>query len=255
MAYQNESSEDMSLPEDHNSLCRFIADNKEKILKDWRLVVKILGTLDRLLINAENMSDLQRDTSIILETIKLQQDALLREYRDNLSIEQLAVHSNQGVLDEFFEMVKLKSLAVKFTDQVSLSFTPKVKEPRGCYTKTVYDVCNGPARTPEGAEGVSEVNEQAILVKRIKDVVFQHGRVEYFHLIINPDSYSKTVYNAFNLALAVRMKALSLVFEDGQVYVAQYTPGCTDIGHSALHLTNEQVICISKKLGIKESLL
>lgn len=253
MLAQAGRSESSAIPKDYNKLCVFIAENKNRILSDWGLVARILDALDHLLTCAENLSDLHRDTSIILETIKLQQDALLREYQNGLSIEQLVEQANSGALDGFFETVKSRSLAVRFVDQLSFSFKPRGQRERS--TRTVYDLCASPANVPEGTSGGDGPDEQAVLVQRIRDAVMKHGRVEYFYLVINPHSYSRTVHNAFNLALAIRMKAVSLILDEGRVYATQYTSGSAGVGHSALHLTPQQMRLIAERLGISTAML
>lgn len=243
----------VTVPKDYNRLCGFISENKNLILADWGMVSQILDALDNLLNEAENISDLHYDSRIVLATVKLQQDALVREYQRNLSFEKLIEMASSGVLDDFFELVKQKSMTVKFVDQLSLTYTPKEKRERAERTK--YDVSLDPASTAGYMAAGGNEDEQTMPIQKIRDVVSRQGEVEYFRLIIDPRSFSKTVHNAFNLALAIREKDVSLISRDGKVFVSGYCPGDGEIDHSVLHLTPAQSKAYAEKLGIEEAML
>ncbi|KAI4291420.1 hypothetical protein PAPHI01_0694 [Pancytospora philotis] len=247
------SSARVEIPRDYGSLCRLINENKKLILADWGLVLEILNALDNLLDEARCMSDLHRDTSIMLSTIRLQQEALVRAYQNNLTLEKLAELSNDGALAEFFELAKSKSLAVRFFDR--LSFEYRHRERREPAERTRYDSAVGPASMPEQRDAGRTEDAQTRLMHKIRKTVAEAGMVEYFRLVMDPKSFSKTVYNSFSLALALRAKLVSLALIDGAVYVTPYAPGHADVGHSAVQLSPAQHALLVSKLGVDTALL
>lgn len=239
------------IPTDYFDLLDFISTHKTEMLENEDLTLKILDALDSLLTNAKNISDLRMDASIMFSTIKMQYDSFLRAFQNNLSLSKLVDMENKNTLDDFYISLENKFMVANFIDQ--LNFDYELKELRTKATKKVYDQAT--SEVIIAADAVMDDNEDAIPIAKIKNIVYEMGQVEYFRLIVDPSSYSKTVINAFNLALAIRTKSVSLVNIDGIMYVSRYVTENSEVDHSALELTPQKLNEIIKKLRIKGSML
>lgn len=244
----------LDIPREYNSLVSFIEANKRTIYTDWRLLLEIVKVLDNMLGRAESMGDLRQDMSVMLYAIRLLQDSLLRAYRNNMSVDKLVSMANDGHLESFLEMVKSKSLACSFVDRLVLAHSPE--ERREARQRTVYDTVSTPAVMPTQllAESAESCGESEI-ARRIQTVVMKAGMVEYFALIIDPGSFSQTVYNAFNCALALRSKLVSCISRDNKIYIVPYRRSGNTMGHSVFSITPAQFRAIVSLLNIKEPML
>lgn len=235
---ENESNKISKIPFDYFEILQFIKENKQQILDDWHLLFEIIHRLDELLKTASSMGELHKDTRIILETIKIQQDAFIKELRKELTLEKLVTMAGSDFLEDFFSYIKANSQKMNFIDQLNFNYTLPESAPRKERSK--YDDAKGEAKEPETLDHIDEETETNALLQKIKNTVLKFGEVEFFKLIIDPSSYSKSVINAFNLALAVRMKMVSFKMNCGVLYVTLYDSGNQELNHSVLEITPEQ---------------
>lgn len=243
----------IEIPTDYADFVDFINRNSNLIRSDTEHMSRILEELNTRLNNAENPSDLHHDSSMMLATIRFHQEIFFKEYQHNLGIEKLVDLTNNGAFDKFFEISKTMFMKAKFVDQLDLSYLPK--DPLQRTTRKCYDRCTDPANVPETLTSIEGESGQSQSIVNIKDLIKKHGQVDYFKLILDKESYSKTIYNAFNLALAIRMKAVSLVTVDDVVYVAQYTQKSSEVDHSVLEITPNGYKNLISKFSIEKSLL
>jgi len=235
---ENASNTTVVVPTSYFEMLQFILNNKEMILKDWGLLFDILRRLDSMLKSATTMADLRKDTSIMLQAIKLEQDALFREITNEVTLEKIMSISNEKVLEDFFMQLKATSLTMEFVDRLTLNYTLKPQAPRAERTRNTDD--------PESEQSLSEIDETTKLhevsrvLQEIRTRVESKGSVEFFELVMDVDSYSKTVSNAFNLALALRMKLVSLKMENGALQATPYDNTNEELGHCVFEITPEQ---------------
>jgi Nse4 C-terminal len=248
------SLEQFKIPNNYGELCEHICENEKKIIENPEYFKQILKSLNSLLTDANTMSDLHRDTSIILQAIKIQQDALLKEYKNDLTHSKILSMANDGHLEDFYRTVARKRTTLSFVDHLDLEYNTRVAKPRGPRLK--YDTTNGETSVPEKLEDPNEnENESVKAIQKIKSVVEETGKIEYFDLIMDIDSYSKTILNAFNLALAIRSKAVSFIFNNQHLYVVPYSLGTDEGKHSVFNLTPLEYKNILEKRNISKSML
>lgn len=226
------------IPKSYNGLFEYINDHKQEIIKDWSLLTEILNILDDLLKEATNMSDLHKDTKIILETIKLQKDTLIKEVRNEVTFSKVIDMVNEDLLDDFFTRVKMNSQQMSFVDSLDFNFSRSIKNEKR--SKRTFDKASGAASEPEKllmAETTSELNSE---IQKIREIVEKKGQVEFYNLIFDPYSFSKTVYNAFNLALALRTQVVSLKSNNNVLFAVPYENYCSQLDHSVFEITMEE---------------
>lgn len=226
----------IEIPKTHSELLEFIGEHREQICSDWKLLFGIIKALDELLQITEHMCDLHKDTTIILEAVKMQQRALLKEFRSELTFEKALVLIENDSLDGFFEDVKASSQCMDFVDHLNFDYMAHKKPLR---ERIQYDKTSETMFVPGTLEHIDEAEETNITLQSIKDQVLFTGKIEYFRLICDEESFSKTVFNAFNVALALRMKLISLRNINSVLYVVPYEAGGQVLGHSVLEITPE----------------
>lgn len=232
---------ELVVPNTRNEIFEFICENRNVILTNWNLLFEIIQKLDTLLCRAKSLSDLHSDTKVILEAIKIQHDALLKEFKNDITFEKILFLADRDELDSFFEAEKRNSLTVQFLDQLNFGFQPRqasdLRPARISYRAETEDV-----QKPEEQQiSEAESNRTNAAAQEIMDAVLNSGGcVEYFKLICDKSSYSKTVLNAFNLALALRQKLVSIKTFDTVLHVTSYEPGDSSLDHSILSITPEQ---------------
>lgn len=225
-------------------------DNTAGLPKDDEESTKtLLSALNRLLMERSGISDLRCDASLMLKAIRMQQESFIKDYDTVIDLDTLIMLANNGELLEFFTNFFDSNVAAQFVTQLALENKPEVKE-RAARTK--YSTVEGTAQEPKKAK-VGKKTLQS--VERIKKIVKSVGPTEYFTFIVDPESYSNTVKNAFDLSLAVRLKEVSLVEIDGVLFVGEYTPGKEVSTQSVLQITPAQHRALVKTLGIEKGLL
>lgn len=237
MAIENRRNSPITIPTTYFEILEFINENRQEILENWKLLFEILNKLDVLLKNASTMSDLHKDTKIILETIKLQQDTLLKEIRNELTLESLVQLSESTFLEDFFLSVKTDSQTIKFLDQLDFTYTAKQSGQKRERIKHEDPVGN--INLPDVLREIDAGAETNVLLQDIKNKVAKKGKIEFFEMIIDSESYSKTVLNAFNLTLAIRMKLVSLKMIDGVLFTTLHDSSNQNLDHSVLEITPE----------------
>lgn len=238
----------VEIPKTHNELLEFIAEHRAQICSDWELLFDIIKTLDELLKAAEHMCDLHKDTTIILEAVKLQQSVLLKELKSELTFEKALVLIERNSLDGFFEDAKVSSQCMTFIDH--LDFDCHLVHRSLPRKRIQYDGATGAAFVPSILEQVDETGKGNTALQLIKNQVSSAGKIEYFRLICDGESFSKTVFNAFNVSLALRTRLVSLRSINSVLYAVPYEADNMSLGHSVLEITPKQYEKIKELLGI-----
>ncbi|KAI5153999.1 hypothetical protein ENBRE01_3286 [Enteropsectra breve] len=246
--------ENLDVPKSYRELKIFIEKNKATLFTDKILSAKVFKVLNELLESTNAMSDLYQDVVILNETVKLLESAFLREYENRMSIERILELADAGDLDRYFLEYKRSSYSAVFMDRLNLDFAERAAHPQR--ERKSYKMNDGPVAVPDLLNEADE-KKQGKYIEGIKRAVENKGRIEYFTLILNPKSFSKSVFNAFNLALSLRNKAVSLEEKDSIIYVVPYrepeekeTPS-----HGVLSLTPARHKELVKALNIQEAVL
>lgn len=237
-------NEEPIIPKTYNGILEFINENRVQISGDFKLILRIFSILDKLLKDASSMCDLHKDTRIVLETIKLQLDSFIKDFKNEISLSKMLVMAETSELDEFFEYIKGNSQAIYFVDR--LDFVYKNKDTTIKKVIKSYDNQNEESVSPDNYQIEIEQKESNFDVQRIKTRVNLEKSVEFFSLIFDPTSFSQTVKNAFNLALALRMKQVSLKMEKNALVAVTYNSEDPILDHCVFEITPIQYEILKK---------
>lgn len=242
-----------SIPSSYCDLIEYMREQKDKLLTDNLLLDEILDKLDTLLIGAEDMSDLHRDMRVILEAIRIQKDSMISGGEDKLSIDDLIKMSDENCFDQFYLSMIEYSQSTCFADTLRLE-EPETKK-RKIGQRIIYENGTDEILEPDVLDYIEENDESLTTVFKIQRIVIEHEFIEVFSLITDPNSYSKTIFNAFNLSLSLRMKMVSLKNINGILFVVPFFKSLSGYCHSVLLLTPAQYRCILSKFKISKNLL
>lgn len=246
---ENFANDEVFIPNTYTGILEFINENRTLIANDFRLIFRIFAILDKLLKNAKNMSDLHRDTRIVLETIKLQLDSFVKEFKNEMSLSKMLIMADTEQLDDFFEYVKTNSLAMQFVDRLDFSYKPRNYGVSSSSRSS--NKANAIEIVPDKFEANDDHKESDFEIQNIKTRVIKENYVEVFNLIFDSESFSKTIKNAFNLALALRMKQVSLSTNSDSLIVVPYDGTKTELEHSVFEITPSQYYKLKYKLTHK----
>lgn len=228
-----------AIPIDYVELIQYIDNNRQRIIEDWSLLIEVLRKLEDLLRHVTSMADLHKDAAIMLHVIRMEQDKLLKDIRNELTLERVIQISETELMEGFFTYVKGNTQAIEFVDSLVLNYEVEEQPQRkDDFIAAVESVDS--EQTIEDTTEDENLHEIGDILKAIRDMTIQYKRIEFFRLIMDRTSYSKTLINAFNLALALRRKVVSLDLKDGTVFVTPYDSSNQQDGHSVFEITQEQ---------------
>lgn len=229
-----------------------LQENKEKRSKDLEsTLISLMHESDLLFTKIKKPSSLKLDALLMNDSTFLSSKNLEKSIENteaNLdTFMELLITDN---LDGYLKIAKKHFYGVNFYKTLALN-VPTVREGRNA--KPVMTETE-----PEKAEIVTQ-NEQLDanmeIPHKIKNVLERVGELEYFRLVIDVDSYGKTIENIFYLAFAIKQKMCSLKTRDGKIFVSNEYVDSEANNHIILELTYSDYDKIKQKSGIKESLI
>lgn len=231
----------LAIPEDYMDFIEYIEKHSDLILSDKELMPRILDELNKRLEDAKNGCDLHQDSRMMLATIRFYQDSFSKEYNHNLSIQKMIKLANDDLLNNYYELCKEHFMRAKFLDTLNFNYQVKETTQRVANRKRRENILEDAAliKTPRVLLDVEEKCQESEAIVNIKKYIEERGKIEYFELILDRKSYSQTIYNVFNLSLALRNKAVSLVEEDGKIQVTYFNESKEEIEYNVVEITYE----------------
>lgn len=195
---------------------------------------------------------LKLDARIIQEAVSLTSERLessIRNFKLNTST---LLTMNVNNLEKYYKRAIKHFYGVYFKQNIELLNVEKIK--RNMQPRNVLQECE--IKKPTFL--VNKENDNIEIVDKIVKLVMKMGRIEYFRLVVDVGSFSRTVENMFYLAFAVRMRMVSVRMEDGVVSVVVCGDGGGDEeveAHMIVDLDYEEYSGIKVKLNLEKSLI
>lgn len=226
--------------------------SKEDLVEDKQGLDEVISTSNRLFKRIRTSSELKLDAKITALSTRL---ACTRMEKDieagEMTAGRFVLLFGKACFEDFHGYAMKCDLGMRFQRGLSLGVSGecggrKRQAPRTKQAVPEADVVQPTARAPEAED------EPEALVQ-IKRLVEERGRIEYFRLVVDPKSFSRTIENIFHLSLAVRCGAASLVYEDKVLYAASPdSTGSGDPGHLAVEMTYDEYLRIVESSGACE---
>lgn len=243
--------------------------DETEINKEYsHLLLKLQETKEKQSSVLENtLSTLRQKTDILFTKIKkpstLKLDArLLNEstHLSHINFEK-SMEKTEASLDAFMELV----IRDKFDDYVEIAQkcfygvnfyktlaldNPSVRRQAQSTNKIKIDT---EPEVPKTIHENKETDSNMEIPVKIKKIIEEMGAIEYFRLIIDVDSFTKTIENTFYLAFAIKQKLCSLQLKNDKLYVINEYIDSEYNNHIILELTYADYTRIIKSLNIETS--
>lgn len=233
------------------------------ILKDLRKNKQnINDRLDEVIENTNNLltqvdlpSELVLDAKVSYESTSQANSIFLKNcLEDKITTEQFVNLFNSKEMKEYVNFVYNKFQGVCFTDKLNLFPVQRIRSQR-----TVSQIRRNMKNDPKSPKKLLEAKDdenQLNLVKRIKKIVRQKGKVDYFSLVLDPKSFSRTIENLFYLSFAVKMQQVYLKMIDNNLFVTIENESEEDnLNHLIVSIEYSEFKKLVKKYKINEPMI
>lgn len=229
---------------------------KEDLLEDKCRLEELVSTSNSLFKKIKTSSELKLDAKMTALSTKMactrmEKDIELDDVTSSIFVELF----RKNLLNDFYRYAMGCNAGIEFLGCFSLGNHSEASN------KKKLPVQRSKQHLPETRipalitrEKVS--TEEFDILMHIKELVSERGRVEYFRLVINPQSFSKTIENIFYLSLSLRSGLISIEWDDETLYItSKSSEGKGDLGHLAVEMTYDEYLTIIEKAGISETLI
>lgn len=243
-----------SIPDDYKKISLWLQENRQKIIQNPQIIIKIFEKLNTLLEQNENIISLRRDITLLLETIKIEYDALLKEYNKTLTCDKIIQIINDGTCDEFFKYCLINEKTFTFVEFLNIGYKDKEKKQK-LQNKEIEITEKIINKVKPIDNDNNHFNDTTVFeLNKIKTIVNQYVYISYYEIILDPHSFSKTIFNAFNISLAIKLKYIKLFKDKEIIFITNFNNNkiCTNntYEHGILEMTYEkyQQLLINTKI-------
>lgn len=180
----------------------------------------IIAQTENLLKSVKNPTTLKLDARVFSEAVNASSDILEKSLRNFKLDTEAFLNLDHDTIERYFIRAKTFYYGIKFHKFISLEERVKPSITiRKAQSRSVKEEEEEKIDEPRGKPEREESNMQ--IAETIRNLVSQRHKIEYFRLVIDIESYSKTVENMFYLAFAVRMKMVNIKVISDVIYVVE----------------------------------
>ncbi|ORD96973.1 hypothetical protein HERIO_1127 [Hepatospora eriocheir] len=249
---------ELDIPKDYNLMLAWFENNKKLVLDCPSIMKEILFNLNQLLSDVHSTTEFKNDIRVVIKTIKTEYESMFKKFNPSLTNEKIFDIINRHEFDTFFEFCKRRESKCLFADILNIGFQG-IERKRQEKERVDEALEKAEANT---LKNIDKQHEQEAMkeIEKIDLILKQNQKIEYFKLIIDPKSFSKTIYNAFNLSLATRLKKAEFKMIEKTLYVCV----CKNIKsiknneeyiHSILSLDYKKYLKLIEEMNLIESVI
>ncbi|KAG0440357.1 Non-structural maintenance of chromosome element 4 [Dictyocoela muelleri] len=203
------------IKEEYNELLRELRFKKERDGDDQYLN-EILDKSDILFEKIEDVNLLKIDAKIRSESTRLSNQCLEKQIKGNFTVNDFINFMKKPEFNEFCRKIAENYIGIDFF--VPCSLVPKESITR----KKSEKITESQAIEPNKIEKIDE-DEAVVYIDKIVASISEN--VNFYKLVLDPNSFSKTVENIFYTSFAIKLKKL-FVFQDnsGNILVTKINP-------------------------------
>lgn len=250
---QSEDHDEVEINKEYANIIIKLQDKKEGLAKDLDDTLNLLRKKSDLL-----FPQIRKPSTLRLDARYLNESTYLSNINFKKSIEntesnyeafnELLVTDN---LENYLDMAKKNFYGVNFYSTLALE-TPIV---RNQTRQNKIDKVDTEPDEPKKIHENKEIDINIEIPNKIKQILKEHGEVEYYRLVINIDSFTKTIENIFYLAFAIKQKMCSLELKDNMLVVVNEYKENVANNHIVIELKISEYYSIIKKLELKETMI
>ncbi|OQS54481.1 hypothetical protein EHP00_1054 [Ecytonucleospora hepatopenaei] len=208
-----------NIPFDYSKISMWLSENKKLFINKPRLFSAVLSRLDQMLKNSQTIFDLKKDMGVLIQTIQLEKEALLKEFNSNFTEEKFIEFINEGKAEDFFILCHKNEKTCFFTDVLYIDF--EIKTNQKTIRKTEINTKKQKTADTQiiSKEDNSETNKA---IEDLKKYIEKNNFITFEEYILDRKSFSKTIFNTFNVSVALKMKYVSIKKENNILYLTKY---------------------------------
>lgn len=242
-------------------LLKRMRSNKENLIsKDNNEMEGLIENTESLFLQIQKPWDLKLDARISTESAKISSESFEKQcMSDRITserfIDMILKHNESGLAEitNYMHFAKSRFVGVDFMDQLCL--TPVVRE-TNARQRNVQKVAEDSADFPLRIFSAEDDDGTLTLVKKIKKVVHEKRVVDYYELVLDPDSYPKTIENIFYLAFAIKVGLVHFASRDGRFVVCAEPSAVSEVlNHLIVSIEYGEYCMLVKNLNIGKSML
>lgn len=253
-------SSSQSLKIKYLDLLKKMRTNKENLTqRDSEEMDNLIRNTESLFLQIKKPWDLKLDARISNESAKISSVSFEKQcMSDRMTTEKFVElvlkhkQSSISTIEDYLQFAKSRFVGVEFVHQLCLKPVARETHQRQRCTAKVEDTS---ADFPLRIFSAEDDDGTLTLVKKIKKVVYEMREVDYYRLVIDPKSYSRTVENIFYLAFAVKVGLVHFASRDGRFLVcAEQEAVCDSLNHLVVSMEYGEYCMLVEKLKVSEAL-
>ncbi|RVD92754.1 non-structural maintenance of chromosome element 4 like [Tubulinosema ratisbonensis] len=216
---------------------------------------EVIEDTNTLLTQVDKPSELVLDAKVSYESTS-QANSIFQKncLEDRMTTEKFVNLYGSKEMKEYVNFVYNKFLGVTFAEKINLFPDEKIKHSR-TQTQIKKSQKFEPKSPKKLTEAVDDEN-QLNLVKRIKKIVKQHEKIDYFTLVLDPKSFSRTIENLFYLSFAIKMQQVYLKMIDNNLFVTiENESEEENLNHLIVSIEYNEFKKLIKKYQLKEPMI
>ncbi|ADM12109.2 uncharacterized protein Eint_081770 [Encephalitozoon intestinalis ATCC 50506] len=240
---------------DYLDLLQKIRLQREDLLEDKSRLEELINTSNMLFRKIKTSSELKLDAKMNalwtkLAWTRMEKDIDLEDITSSTFVELF----RKSLLDDFYRYAMKCNAGMKFLNCFSLVFSEEAPSRKRSQVQRSRQHLPA-AEIPVLITREKDSTEESGILMQIRRLVSERDRIEYFRLVINPESFSKTIENIFYLSLSLRSGFVSMEYDDGILYAISKTSEEGEIGHLAVEMTYDEYLEIIENTGISKPLI
>lgn len=244
---------------DSNSVKRLYFEILQKKANHSISSKDLLQQVDELFKNIDNTADLKLDAELNYDATLGAASDLDRSYRgitmDEDKFINFILEGENANTEEFAIFIKyMRSTfyGVSFFEQLNLYTNNEISNKK---IRTKLQLDNNEMKIASKAEKSQQEDISISITKKIKKKVIELGKVELYMLVLDPNSYSKTIENIFYMSFALKLGFISLEWKDEKIYVVPDRENGGSKEHFIFTIEESEYNELNQKFGLKEAIL
>ncbi|KAM0671341.1 hypothetical protein CWI42_091710 [Ordospora colligata] len=248
---QKESSDDVQ--KKYICLIEELHELREGAVDDDVRLENVVSRSNVLFKRIKTCSELKLDAKITAMSIGLTCKGIEKKMEpEEISSKMLVEVMCSNLVDRMCEAAVGCYVGMSFADNLVLSRSGVVKERSRIQQSRRRDLnVDRDAMRPIEKDVQSE--EEPEMLCKISRMIADKRKIDYFELVVDPESFSKTVENILYFSLAMRSGRVCLKSQDNKLLACESSNDQDEMIHLVIEMTYEEYLKISASMKEKEA--
>ncbi|TBU09902.1 hypothetical protein CWI39_0020p0020 [Hamiltosporidium magnivora] len=231
---------------------------KDEIIEnEYKNLDSFLEKSEKLFKRVKMPQEMKLDARVMNVSTKISSATLEKDYRSNnittsgfikLYSEHLESENNEFL--NFLKKTHKNYLGITFYNYPVLSSETAQNKLRTRATQNYFD--NSVPLKPAISTLVDEDEGTLRYIKNVKQILKKHKKISFFELIIDPNSFSKTVENIFYMSFAIKLGAVGLKNYKNDLYIeSEISTSLNSLDHFIFDISYDEYLKIVENMKDK----